>query len=589
MNVGNLVETLKKLVPKLTDDEAEKIGSVLRLSMGDSADEPDVEGVTDQMRSYFGLDGEIDAMKALADLDTILNVIAQVCDLDEDKLARTSAVLQLALAQEAAQTPQGGNTMDEDLLMEEEYEEEDEYEEEYDEDEEEYDEDELEEVIEVDEDEMRAIIANAVDEYDRNNGRQSTRPARSFRRTYPQRSVPPFQWDSARREDSPMTGRKAAAMLRFQGGNSAAIKSIAGELYGMDYEMKRYDQAMAFGKMLRMGEKALDRHEIGLMRQVILTPNQIKAYAVNGVEVYALKADMSDVVDQLGGLLVPEDFRTDMVERLPGMTVVRGLADVLQTGSDMMTRVVVTGGNDRRTSAITTTWVGDVPTDDSARTRPTFGVERTPIHITMAVVRVPRSLMEDTPFPLVQKINEWVSQAFAIDEDEQFLIGNGIAKPEGILPSSANGRSITEVVSGHATSINSLDGIKGVRYGIARQYRSEAAWVMNDATALIVSKIKDGEGRYMWEPSNQVGDPDLLYGHPVHTSEAMPDVAASAYPIIFGNFRQGYQIADRVGMSVVRDDVSEAESDLIKFIFRRRLGGQVKGTWPFAVMKISAS
>jgi len=584
MNVTTLVDTLKQLVPDLSDEQAEKIGSVLRLGMGESAELEDVEGVTEQMRAFFGLGEDIDSYKALQDLDVILNVVAQVCDLDDDKLAKVSAVLQLALAEMAAQ--EGGTSMDEEEYYEEEEELADDEEEFADDEEEfvdEYDDEETEEVVEVDEEELRAIISQSVDEYDRNNRRSA--PVR--RREYTQRSVPPYRFRPV--QDQRPTGRKAAAQIRYGGGSSGAVKAIAADMYGSGYDMRRYDQAMAFGKMLRMGEKALNRDELGLLRQVILTPNQIKAYAMNGVKVAALKADMSDVVDQLGGSLVPEDFRTDMIERLPGMTIVRGLADVLQTGSDMMTRVVVTGGNSRYPSAIRTTWVGDLPEDDSARTRPTFSVERTPIHITMAVVRVPRALMEDTPFPLVQKINEWVSGAFAIDEDEQCLIGDGIAKPEGILPDSTNARSITEVVSAHATTIDDLDAIKGVRHGVNRQYRDGAVWVMNDATALVVSKIKDGEGRYMWESSNQIGEPDTLYGHPVMTTEAMPDVAASAYPIIFGNFQQGYQIADRVGMSVVRDDVSEAESDLIKFIFRRRIGGQVKATWPFCVMKISAT
>lgn len=384
-----------------------------------------------------------------------------------------------------------------------------------------------------------------------------------------------------------MTAGKAATMLRY-GQPDAAVRAIATDLYGSNYEELRFNQYKGFGRFLRHGDKAVTGDVARAMKTMILTPSQLKAYALSGMDLSAIKTEMSEVIDELGGWTVPEDFRTDMIERLPGLTVVRRRADVLQTGSDMMARVKVTGGGDRYTSAVRVTWVGDVITAGDADTNPTFGVERTPIHITKATVYVPMALLEDTPFPLLEKINQWVSEAYGLDEDEQFLVGNGIAKPEGILPGGSNGNSLTEVITGKAETL-SFDGLIGMRYGIARQYRNGAVWTMNDATAAVTAKLKDGDGNYMWQVSNQEGEPDRLLGYPVETSEAMPDIAAAAFPILFGNYNQGYQIADRIGMSVVRDDITKAEEDLVKFVFRRRLGGQLKAEWAFAAQEVSAT
>ena len=55
----------------------------------------------------------------------------------------------------------------------------------------------------------------------------------------------------------------------------------------------------------------------------------------------------------------------------------------------------------------------------------------------------------------------------------------------------------------------------------------------------------------------------------------MPDVAASAKPVIFGNFQQGYLIVDRVNLSVLRDPFTQATTGNIRYIARRRVGGQV--------------
>jgi len=379
---------------------------------------------------------------------------------------------------------------------------------------------------------------------------------------------------------------KSLAMLRF-GETPAALKAITSDLYGNDYELKRYAQHQAFGRYLRYGERALEADHRNALKMVILTPDQIKAFIFNGGDVRTLKTDMSEAVDTLGGFLVPEDVRLDIIERLPGLTAVRPRADVSQTSSDVMTRVVVTGGNDRHVGAVRVTWVGDTPSTGDAATNPTFGVEKTPIHIALATIRVPRALLEDSAYPLSNKLGEWASQEFALDEDEQFLVGSGIAKPQGILPNNTNGLSLTEVVSGDADELT-FSGLVSLRYGVARQYRNGAVWMMNDTSAGVVAGMLDGTGRPLWQPSVTEDEPDRLMGYPVLTDEALPDIAANAYPVIFGNL-MGYQIADRIGMSVLRDETTHSEEDIVKFVFRRRLGGQVNRTWCFAVQKVAES
>lgn len=377
------------------------------------------------------------------------------------------------------------------------------------------------------------------------------------------------------------------------GETPAAIKAIAHDLYGADYETKRYAQHQAFGRYMRYGDRGLNSEHHTALKTVILTPNQLKAFVFSGGELSALKTDMSEAIDTLGGFMVPEDTRLDIIERLPGLTAIRPGADVMTTSSDIMSRVVVTGGSNRHVGNVRVTWVGDTPTTGDAATNPTFGVEKTPVHISLATIRIPRALLEDSAFPITNKCSEWVADEAALDEDEQFLIGNGIAKPQGILPNSANGLVLTEVNSGDADELTfsgaagtTGKGLNALRYGIARQYRNGAVWIMNDTTASVVSQMLDGTGRPLWQPSVTEGEPDRLLGYQVLTDEAMPDIAANAYPIIFGN-RKGYQIADRIGMSVIRDETTHSEEDIVKLVFRRRLGGQVVRPWSFAVMKIA--
>jgi HK97 family phage major capsid protein len=131
-------------------------------------------------------------------------------------------------------------------------------------------------------------------------------------------------------------------------------------------------------------------------------------------------------------------------------------------------------------------------------------------------------------------------------------------------------------------------------WSIAGQYRAKrnasTAWAFTSATGALLSQLKDGQGRYLWAEmtgNNAVGNPDTLRGWAYAETESMYEVAANAYPIIFGDF-DGYRIVDRVGMSVQRyEDSATAATDSVVFFCRRRYGGQLAEGYRFVAMKIS--
>ena len=64
-------------------------------------------------------------------------------------------------------------------------------------------------------------------------------------------------------------------------------------------------------------------------------------------------------------------------------------------------------------------------------------------------------------------------------------------------------------------------------------------------------------------------------GRPVYEAVDMPNPEAGNSPIVFGDFAEGYAIADRIGFEIIRDDLTGAASGLVKFVARRRVGGRV--------------
>ena len=113
--------------------------------------------------------------------------------------------------------------------------------------------------------------------------------------------------------------------------------------------------------------------------------------------------------------------------------------------------------------------------------------------------------------------------------------------------------------------------------------------MMNGATLAMARTLKDGDGRYLWQPSYQAGQPETLLGRPVIEAVDMEDVTASANPIIFGDFATAYRIYDRVALSLMRDPYSQATKGIVRFHARRRVGGDLVQPEAIAKLQMVAS
>ena len=370
---------------------------------------------------------------------------------------------------------------------------------------------------------------------------------------------------------------------------AAAVKAVINDMYGRNYEWMRMAQWKAFLAYMRMKESHLDAKHMQLLHSIILTPELVAKAITEGWDISHLKSTMVEASDTLGGYIVPVDFQTRVLERLPGQTVMRGRAQMETTGRDVMQFPVATGGDTQYTSAIRETWVDETPVSTASETNLTFGMESLPIHTAMAVVPLSKNLLEDAAFNLANYLIRKFSEAAAINEDNSFLIGTGAGKPQGVLPGSSNGNSLTTANSGAAAALT-FDGLILLMFSIASQYRQRAVWVAKRDTYRQIAQLKDGAGNYLWTElrGNNVttGIPNTLRGFPVLEQESMPSVAASAFPVLFGDL-QGYMIGDRVGMSVQRYDVNPGEN-IVKYETRRRLGGQTVEGYRLAVQQVAA-
>lgn len=372
-------------------------------------------------------------------------------------------------------------------------------------------------------------------------------------------------------------------------------KTLARELYGRDYKQASWEKYTAMKQWLRRGWSDYGPR---VEAEILLAPAQLLEAAAEGRMFYEVKATLVEAQDHLSGFAVPEDLRLQVIERLPGMTVVRPLANVMTTSRDVLSMIKRTGGNSRYIGASRVTWVDEVPASAAtSATNPTFGKVSIPVHVTMANVAMSRSTLEDSGIDLVGYVREELQNAMAQDEDEQFLVGSGVGKPQGVLNgTAANGApfdSDVQTVNSGAAAALTGDGIVKVPMKLDAQYRNSPSccWIGAKATYEAIYLLQDGNGRYLWRSHDDnlaTGYPKQLQGYPIKESEALPAIGANKYPLIFGDWKRGYTIADRVGLSLERyQDSNTQATDTVIFYARRRLGGQVVAGWAFVVQKCS--
>lgn len=124
-------------------------------------------------------------------------------------------------------------------------------------------------------------------------------------------------------------------------------------------------------------------------------------------------------------------------------------------------------------------------------------------------------------------------------------------------------------------------------YTLKAAHRRNAAWLMSSLTESTVRALKDGQGNYLWQPDYQLSGGATLLGRPVRNAEDMPAIAANSYSIAVGDFKAGYLIVDRRGLTLLRDPLTT--KGRVKFHFTKRVGGDVIDSEAIKAIKFAAS
>lgn len=279
------------------------------------------------------------------------------------------------------------------------------------------------------------------------------------------------------------------------------------------------------------------------------------------------------------GNYAPAEYVEELVKVITEISPVRSVARVRQTSNK---EIEVPS----KTASFAAAWTAEAGTR-SETTGYTTSLNTIPTHELYALVDISQALLEDSVFDLEAEMNIEFAEQFAKAEGAAFISGDGTNKPTGIT----NGSTVATGVTAASQTAVTADELMELVHSLKTDYARNASFMLNRTTLGEVRKLKDTAGQYIFQAgfSGEAGLPNTILGHSYVEAPDVADMAASAKPIIFGDFRRGYMIVDRVALSVLRDGYTQAASGNVRYLARRRVGGEVVLAEAMTVLAMAAS
>ena len=372
-----------------------------------------------------------------------------------------------------------------------------------------------------------------------------------------------------------MSSARSAAELEYAAKQADSVKAMNDSLSSsyaaagrssppsMDVEALN-SYAKSFNRWMRSGRDSLDA-------------NEFKTMSVGS--------------DPNGGYLVTPDTSGRIISKIFETSNVRAIASVQAIGTDALE-----GRVDRDEADCG--WVGEQQARTATGT-PELGKWRIPVHEMYAMPEATVKLLEDASINVEAWLATKVAEKFTRTENSAFVNGNGINKPKGFLSyataataDSSRAWQVMEHIAtgtsgGFGTAPNGTEKLVDLVHALKVAYRNNGRFVLNRRTLGEVRKLKDADGNFLWLPSMTESTPSKLLGYDYSELEDMPDIAANTLSIGFGDFREGYQIVDRLGIRVIRDELTN--KPFIRFYTVRRVGGDVVNFDAIKFLKFATS
>lgn len=286
-----------------------------------------------------------------------------------------------------------------------------------------------------------------------------------------------------------------------------------------------------------------------------------------------------------GGYAVPEELDRNIAELARDAVVMRQECKVITMGGTGYRKLVNVGGT-------TSGWVGE--TDERPATNTSKLQPVSPIFGEIyANPQATQGMLDDVFFNVEAWLAEEVNTEFSEQEEAAFSYGNGDKKPKGLFAYATEAKKDKDRTFGKlehiladAATLSPEDLFRMV-HGLRKPYRSGAKWMMNNLSLMACRLLRDEQGNYLWRPGLEQDVSSVLLGYGVAENEEMPDLAAQAQAISFGNFKRAYTIIDLIGTRVLRDPYTN--KPYVGFYTTKRVGSMLENHQAVKMLQMRAA
>ena len=288
-----------------------------------------------------------------------------------------------------------------------------------------------------------------------------------------------------------------------------------------------------------------------------------------------------------GGYLVRPQFSNQIIAKIFETSPVRQYADVETIGTNEL--VLDIDDNEAGYE-----WVGEGSLGSDATT-PQIGQLSIKVHKIATKPRISTEALEDPVRNLESWLQGKVSEKFARAEATSFVLGNGITRPKGILTYSAWSsagvyeRDKIEQVNSTSSGAFTVAGLVNIQNALLENFQNNAIWMMNRSSfgAILQLNSANNYNFLSLQPSTvKQGIIELtLLGKPVAYASDIVVASANSLSAIYGDFKAGYKIVDRVGINILRDPYSV--DGFVVYKTHKRVGGAVQNYQALKIQKMA--
>lgn len=287
-----------------------------------------------------------------------------------------------------------------------------------------------------------------------------------------------------------------------------------------------------------------------------------------------------------GGFAVPEELDRNIIQLLRDGTPMRQACHVMSIGGSDYKKLVNKGG-------ASSGWVGEEVARPATGT-PTLAQIAPFMGEIYANPQATQQMLDDSFFNVEDWLANEVQTEFSEKENTAFTLGDGTNKPKGFLAYATDlagdkTRAFGTLQHRESLAIGSVgaDDVVKLIFALKAAYRNGANFMGSTDLLSELMVLKDGNGQYLWRAGLEIGESSTLRGYKYVENEDMPEVAAGALPLSFGNFKRGYTIVDRMGTRVLRDPFTN--KPFVGFYTTKRVGGFVTDSQAIKLLKIKAA